>query len=176
MEYDELWQQVMGGNKHIFTITEIQELKVGVCLEKETHHAVRVEFRISLSFGWGKTVYKYSMIDIEDFKTFMNHILPTLRFDKKEGIFIHNLDTLQGLPEAYKYQRTHYSSQKNYDHLISTKLSVETEYNTCSVCLDSTKSTTICNHHLCHNCEGQLKKACCPECRRDLYSEDSDDE
>ena len=35
----------------------------------------------------------------------------------------------------------------------------------CSVCLNKTKSTLPCNHHLCLVCETQLKKTKCPICR-----------
>jgi len=42
----------------------------------------------------------------------------------------------------------------------------------CCVCLDSTKTTTLCGHKLCVMCWGKIKKNCrdipCPICRKNL--------
>ena len=57
--------------------------------------------------------------------------------------------------------------QKSIIHLYGNK-------SECSVCLEQTISTTICNHSLCQKCFSKLNKKNCPLCRN-LLTDDSID-
>jgi len=47
------------------------------------------------------------------------------------------------------------------------------ETDDCSVCLEHTIYTTICNHYLCQKCFSQLREKICPSCRTDLIEENN---
>jgi len=47
------------------------------------------------------------------------------------------------------------------------------EINECSVCLESTITSTICNHYLCQKCYSQLNDKVCPSCRTELIDENT---
>jgi len=47
------------------------------------------------------------------------------------------------------------------------------EINECSVCLDPTITSTICNHYLCQKCYSQLNNKVCPSCRAELIDENT---
>lgn len=47
------------------------------------------------------------------------------------------------------------------------------EINECSVCLDPTITSTICNHYLCQKCYSQLNDKVCPSCRAELIDENT---
>lgn len=52
-------------------------------------------------------------------------------------------------------------------------------YDDCCVCLEKTRGTTKCNHHICLACFTNLKKPKCPLCRADIFEcceSESDDE
>jgi hypothetical protein len=63
--------------------------------------------------------------------------------------------------------------QKSIIHLYGNKIE-------CSICLEQTISSTICNHPLCQKCFSKMNKKNCPLCRKPLIDElmdyDEDDE
>ena len=64
----------------------------------------------------------------------------------------------------------------NIESLLKIKnsfINLYGEINECSVCLDPTITTTICNHYLCQKCYSQLQEKICPSCREDLIDENN---
>ena len=53
---------------------------------------------------------------------------------------------------------------------------IKFDYDDCCVCLEKTRGTTKCNHHICLACFTNLKKLQCPLCRADICDVDSDDD
>jgi len=91
----------------------------------------------------------------------------------------------------YKYPNLHYSKlkdqifdEKDEEPTIGDQLmnilpkteQIKFDYHECSVCLEPTCSVLRCKHHLCKQCEGQMRKLECPLCREVFYDSESDDE
>ena len=83
--------------------------------------------------------------------------LSELKFDNKHGTIYHI------------NKNKHYEECYTFNNLTL-------KYNECAVCMEITRTKTMCSHTLCWSCFDKLKKKTCPICRECLICESSDEE
>jgi len=109
-----------------------------------------------------KKLTKYTLKDYETVIKHMNNDIKIMKFDRLNGVFT--------TPQIkHPSDVPHVSS--NLEILNSVPCSSNSEE--CSVCLETTKTTTPCGHKLCVSCWCQIKpngrELPCPICRADLF-------
>ena len=114
-----------------------------------------------------KKLTKYTLKDYESVLKHIHNDIKVMKFDKLNGVLT--------TPEIEHPKQTPYVSR----HTESINLPCDEENpEECSVCLDTTKTTTPCGHKLCVSCWSSITKKretqapCvlpCPICRDDLY-------
>ena len=109
-----------------------------------------------------KKLTKYSLRDYESVIKHMNNDIKVMKFDKLNGVFVtHQIEHPREVP--------HVCSNKE---ILNSVPCDEEHPEECSVCLDTTKTTTPCGHKLCVSCWCQIKpkgrELPCPICRADL--------
>jgi hypothetical protein len=109
-----------------------------------------------------KKLTKYTLKDYESVLKHINNDIKAMKFDKLNGVFVtpqikHPMD----VPHVC-------SNEENINRVPCDEEHPEE----CSVCLDTTKTTTGCGHKLCVSCWCQIKpkgrELPCPICRADL--------
>ena len=109
-----------------------------------------------------KKLTKYTLKDYESVLKHINNDIKDMKFDKLNGVFVtpqikHPMD----VPHVS-------SNEENINRVPCNDKHPEE----CSVCLDTTKTTTPCGHKLCVSCWCQIKpkgrELPCPICRADL--------
>jgi hypothetical protein len=109
-----------------------------------------------------KKLTKYTLKDYESVIKHMNNDIKAMKFDKLNGVFT--------TPQI-KHPREIPHVSSNLEILNSVPCDEE-HPEECSVCLDTTKTTTPCGHKLCVSCWCQIKingrELPCPICRADL--------
>lgn len=109
-----------------------------------------------------KKLTKYSLRDYESVLKHINNDIKAMKFDKLNGVFVtpqikHPMD----VPHVC-------SNEENINRVPCDEKNPEE----CSVCLDTTKTTSPCGHKLCVSCWCQIKingrELPCPICRADL--------
>jgi hypothetical protein len=109
-----------------------------------------------------KKLTKYTLKDYETVIKHMNNDINVMTFDKLNGVFV--------TPQI-EHPREVPHVRSNMEMLNSVPCSLDSEE--CSVCLDTTKTTTSCGHKLCVSCWCQIKlkgrELPCPICRADLF-------
>jgi len=109
-----------------------------------------------------KKLTKYTLKDYESVIKHINNDIGAMKFDKLNGVFV--------TPQIeHPREAPHVCS--NIEILNSVPCD-EKHPEECSVCLDTTKTTTPCGHKLCVSCWCQIKpkgrELPCPICRADL--------
>ncbi len=109
-----------------------------------------------------KKLTKYTLKDYESVIKHINNDIGAMKFDKLNGVFV--------TPQIeHPREVPHVCS--NIEILNSVPCD-EKHPEECSVCLDTTKTTTPCGHKLCVSCWCQIKpkgrELPCPICRADL--------
>jgi hypothetical protein len=109
-----------------------------------------------------KKLTKYTLKDYESVIKHINNDIRAMKFDKLNGVFV--------TPQIeHPREVPHVCS--NIEILNSVPCD-EKHPEECSVCLDTTKTTTPCGHKLCVSCWCQIKpkgrELPCPICRTDL--------
>jgi hypothetical protein len=109
-----------------------------------------------------KKLTKYSLKDYESVIKHMNNDIKVMKFDKLNGVFT--------TPQiAHPRELPHVCSNKE---ILNSVPCDEEHPEECSVCLDTTKTTTPCGHKLCVSCWCLIKingrELPCPICRADL--------
>lgn len=109
-----------------------------------------------------KKLTKYSLRDYESVIKHMNNDIKNMKFDKLNGVFV--------TPQI--------EHPREVPHVCDNKESMnsvpcdEKHPEECSVCLDTTKTTTPCGHKVCVSCWCLIKpkgrELPCPICRADL--------
>ena len=152
-----------GKNIHIIGIW-IESLKIKFCCTKKSYDL----------YNYKEELILYSPEKIDEFlQKIKNNFLPNMKLDKVYGKLI--LITNNGekiIQEENVGEDIFGFEYSNYD--------------SCSVCYDSTYTHTACNHPLCINCWNKIDNDLCPICRNVLimhdgkenkkYDEDEDDE
>jgi len=109
-----------------------------------------------------KKLTKYTLKDYESVIKHMNNDIKAMKFDKLNGVF---------MTPQIKHPREIPHVSSNLEILNSVPCDEE-HPEECSVCLDTTKTTTPCGHKLCVSCWCQIKingrELPCPICRADL--------
>jgi len=109
-----------------------------------------------------KKLTKYTLKDYESVLKHINNDIKAMKFDKLNGV-------LTTPANKHPKEAPHVSS--NIEMLNSVPCD-EKHPEECSVCLDTTKTTTPCGHKLCVSCWCQIKingrELPCPICRADL--------
>jgi len=109
-----------------------------------------------------KKLTKYTLKDYESVLKHINNDIKAMKFDKLNGVFVtpqikHPMDV------------PHVSSNEENINRVPCH---EEHPEECSVCLDTTKTTTPCGHKVCVSCWCQIKpkgrELPCPICRADL--------
>ena len=109
-----------------------------------------------------KKLTKYTLKDYESVLKHINNDIKAMKFDKLNGVFVtpqikHPMD----VPHVS-------SNEENINRVPCDEKHPEE----CSVCLDTTKTTTPCGHKVCVSCWCQIKpkgrELPCPICRADL--------
>lgn len=109
-----------------------------------------------------KKLTKYSLRDYESVIKHMNNDIGVMKFDKLNGVFV--------TPQIeHPREVPHVCSNKE---ILNSVPCDEEHPEECSVCLDTTKTTTPCGHKVCVSCWCQIKpkgrELPCPICRADL--------
>jgi len=109
-----------------------------------------------------KLTKKYTLKDYKSVIKHMNNDINDMKFDKLNGVFT--------TPQiAHPREVPHVCSNKE---ILNSVPCDEKHPEECSVCLDTTKTTTPCGHKLCVSCWCQIKingrELPCPICRADL--------
>jgi len=109
-----------------------------------------------------KKLTKYTLKDYESVIKHINNDIRTMKFDKLNGVFV--------TPQIeHPREVPHVCSNKE---ILNSVPCDEKHPEECSVCLDTTKTTTPCGHKLCVSCWCQIKpkgrELPCPICRADL--------
>jgi len=109
-----------------------------------------------------KKLTKYTLKDYEIVLKHIHKDIKVMKFDKLNGVLT--------TPEN-KHPK---ESPHIWGHYDLTNLPCDEENpEDCSVCLDTTKTTTPCGHKLCVSCWSMLKRngneLPCPICREDLF-------
>jgi len=89
-------------------------------------------------------------------------VVSKLRFDTDLAGFITSI-TNRALPESFK-KLASLGKALPKDNLPE-----------CCVCLETTRTRFVCNHHICGRCVSNLTKLICPMCREN-YEEDEDED
>ena len=146
--------------KYINTVTGLQEecnkISLNVCLPSYEY--------VSGSFEMLQQIYllNFSLDDENEFKKFLYNIIFYAYIIFRDFKFHPMLTYL-----------THKDEIGSLVNLKNCFISLFGESNDCSVCLDQTTSTTICDHYLCQKCFSQLREKICPSCRCNLVDENS---
>jgi len=109
-----------------------------------------------------KKLTKYTLKDYESVLKHIHKDIKVMKFDKLNGVLT--------TPE-YKHPK---EAPYIWGHYDLTNLPCDEEHpEECSVCLDTTKTTTACGHKLCVACWSSIKRngyeLPCPICREDLF-------
>ena len=109
-----------------------------------------------------KKLTKYTLKDYKSVIKHMNNDINDMKFDKLNGVFT--------TPQiAHPREVPHVCSNKE---ILNSVPCDEKHPEECSVCLDTTKTTTPCGHKLCVSCWCLIKpkgrELPCPICRADL--------
>jgi len=109
-----------------------------------------------------KKLTKYTLKDYESVIKHINNDIRAMKFDKLNGVFV--------TPQIeHPREVPHVCSNKE---ILNSVPCDEKHPEECSVCLDTTKTTTPCGHKLCVSCWCQIKpkgrELPCPICRADL--------
>jgi hypothetical protein len=115
-------------------------------------------------------IKKLTKYTLRDYETVLKHIhndIKVMKFDKLNGVLT--------TPEIeHPKQAPHVGGNRELINIPCDEENPEE----CSVCLDTTKTTTPCGHKLCVSCWSSIKKKRetqassvlpCPICRDDLY-------
>ena len=110
-----------------------------------------------------KKLTKYSLRDYESVIKHMNNDIGAMKFDKLNGVFM--------TPQIeHPREVPHVCSNKE---ILNSVPCDEEHPEECSICLDTTKTTTPCGHKVCVSCWCQIKpkgrELPCPICRDDLF-------
>jgi hypothetical protein len=110
-----------------------------------------------------KKLTKYTLKDYESVIRHMNNDINNMKFDKLNGVFVTpQIEHPMNVPHVC-------SNEENINRVPCNDKHPEE----CSVCLDTTKTTTPCGHKLCVSCWCQIKpkgrELPCPICRADLF-------
>jgi len=110
-----------------------------------------------------KKLTKYTLKDYECVLKHIHKDIKVMKFDKLNGVFVTpQIIHPREVPHVYT----------NTEMLNSVPCDEE-HPEECSVCLDTTKTTTPCGHKLCLSCWSQIKlkgrELPCPICRADLF-------
>ena len=110
-----------------------------------------------------KKLTKYTLKDYETVIKHMNNDIKVMKFDRLNGVFV--------TPEIeHPREAPHVCGNKE----ILNNVPCSSNPEECSVCLETTKTTTPCGHKLCVSCWCQIKTPVgrrelpCPICRADL--------
>ena len=109
-----------------------------------------------------KKLTKYTLKDYESVIKHINNDIGAMKFDKLNGVFV--------TPQIeHPREVPHVCSNKE---ILNSVPCDDKHPEECSVCLDTTKTTTPCGHKLCVSCWCQIKpkgrELPCPICRADL--------
>ena len=109
-----------------------------------------------------KKLTKYTLKDYESVLKHIHNDIKVMKFDKLNGVLT--------TPEN-KHPK---EAPLIWGHYDLTNLPCDEEHpEECSVCLDTTKTTTVCGHKLCVACWSSIKRngdeLPCPICRDDLF-------
>jgi Zinc finger, C3HC4 type (RING finger) len=109
-----------------------------------------------------KKLTKYTLKDYESVIKNIHKDIKVMKFDKLNGVLT--------TPENKHPKEAPYI----WGHYDLTNLPCDEEHpEECSVCLDTTKTTTACGHKLCVACWSSIKRngheLPCPICREDLF-------
>ena len=126
------------------------------------HEGEFIVFQLLFRKTYIKKLTKYTLKDYESVIKHMNSDINVMKFDKLNGVFV--------TPQI-KHPREVPHVASNLEILNSVPCDEE-HPEECSVCLDTTKTTTPCGHKLCVSCWCQIKpkgrELPCPICRADL--------
>jgi hypothetical protein len=109
-----------------------------------------------------KKLTKYTLKDYESVLKHIHKDIKVMKFDKLNGVLT--------TPENKHPKETPHIT----GHYELTNVPCDEEHpEECSVCLDTTKTTTACGHKLCVACWSSIKRngdeLPCPICREDLF-------
>jgi len=109
-----------------------------------------------------KKLTKYTLKDYESVLKHIHNDIKAMKFDKLNGV-------LTTPANKHPKEAPHVSSN---EEMLNSVPCHEEHPEECSVCLDTTKTTTPCGHKLCVSCWCQIKpkgrELPCPICRADL--------
>lgn len=122
---------------------------------------IRIE-QILFRKTYVKKLTKYTLKDYESVLKHIHKDIKVMKFDKLNGVLT--------TPEN-KHPK---EAPHIWGHYDLTNLPCDEEHpEECSVCLDTTKTTTACGHKLCVACWSSIKRngdeLPCPICRDDLF-------
>jgi len=122
---------------------------------------IRIE-QILFRKTYVKKLTKYTLKDYESVLKHIHKDIKVMKFDKLNGVLT--------TPENKHPKEAPYI----WGHYDLTNLPCDEEHpEECSVCLDTTKTTTACGHKLCVACWSSIKRngdeLPCPICRDDLF-------
>lgn len=109
-----------------------------------------------------QNIISYDSINITDIIMAMikvNKIINRLKFNKVSGKFIDRIVKNENLFSSY------FKTNKNIKFTIDN----------CCVCLESTKTKTLCGHYICIPCWTKIPKSKCPICRQSTNGEEEDE-
>jgi len=110
-----------------------------------------------------KKLTKYTLKDYESVLKHIHNDIKVMKFDKLNGV-------LATPANKHPKEAPHVSSN---EEMLNSVPCDEEHPEECSVCLDTTKTTTPCGHKLCVSCWCQIKpkgrELPCPICRDDLF-------
>jgi hypothetical protein len=92
------------------------------------------------------------VINNDEFLDSFKKIINSLRFDKVKG-------TIDDEEQDTKF----------FQELITNANISFALVDNCSVCMEETKTKSLCNHTLCLICWSKLKEKICPQCREELF-------
>lgn len=92
------------------------------------------------------------VINTDEFLDSFKKIVNSLRFDKMKG----TIDDEQ-------------QDTKFFQELITNPNISFATVDNCSVCMEETKTKSLCGHTLCLICWSKLKEKICPQCREELF-------
>jgi hypothetical protein len=122
---------------------------------------IRIE-QILFRKTYVKKLTKYTLKDYDSVLKHIHKDIKVMKFDKLNGVLT--------TPENKHPKEAPYI----WGHYDLTNLPCDEEHpEECSVCLDTTKTTTACGHKLCVACWSSIKRngdeLPCPICRDDLF-------
>lgn len=102
---------------------------------------------------------EHILADIQNALCTIDDDIENLFLDNRRGVFVNRKD--EDAMRAYRMLRT-------TDLVFKHKKAVSSPSDMCCVCHDTTRTKTLCGHHLCVGCWNQVRPLTCPCCRDDI--------